>query len=442
MAALGMPSAQRIYLQPTLFREENLPSTASCSAVPQSSFYSQHRISNTCMSGVSVKDSQLSTVSSASSLFFAASEIHGIHRASRTLSSSSSQQMRQSPVCVQASETATQEERKPRGGEELNGTGPIPIVSDENGASNKVDDFGDVQTILSSKVVDRKTQYLIQWKDDHPDSWEPSENIARDVTSPYEDEWWTAAKKASDQKMQELLEGGRDVNSIDENQRTALHFAAGLGSEKVVRFLVNSGANIHWQDKDGFTALHIASGYVHTTVVKVLLEFGADPEAEDAQGRSVLQLAQQLLEKTPKANPMQFARRMALDQVVKLLDEATFEEVEVEQVLDKRMVEGKIEFLVKWSDDSEDSWEPIENIGEDLVRDFEEGLEYGIAEKVLEKRETKETGVEYLVKWADSEDTWEPEENVAAEIIAEFEGVGVEVVEKRLQKKLEGKVKK
>lgn len=140
------------------------------------------------------------------------------------------------------------------------------------------------------------------------------------MVSEYETPWWQAAKKAEDQKLKELLEyEGRDVNSIDDNGRTALFFAAGLGSEKCVKMLLEEGADVHWQDKDGFTALHIAAGYVHTSVVKALLAFGADPEQEDSKGRSSLLLAQELLERTPRTNPMQFARRMALDQVCSYL---------------------------------------------------------------------------------------------------------------------------
>jgi signal recognition particle protein len=109
---------------------------------------------------------------------------------------------------------------------------------------------------------------------------------------------------------------------------------------------------------------------------------------------------------------------------VKILDEAVFEDVAVEKILDKRTDgKGVTEFLVKWSDGSEDSWEPAVNIGEDLVKDYEEGLEYGIAERILEKRYVEGEGKpEYLVQWADSpENTWEPAENIADEIIAEFE---------------------
>ena len=133
----------------------------------------------------------------------------------------------------------------------------------------------------------------------------------------YENPWWQAAKKADDQKLKELLDvdEGRNVDSIDEKGRTALFFAAGIGSERCVRMLLEQGADLHWRDQDGFTALHLAAGYVHTNVVKVLLEYGANPEEEDNQGRSPLSLAQDLLERTPRNNPMQFARRLALDQV-------------------------------------------------------------------------------------------------------------------------------
>ncbi|CAI5951786.1 unnamed protein product [Closterium sp. NIES-64] len=335
----------------------------------------------------------------------------------------------------------------------------VPEVIDE--------DVGEVEKILGSRVAeDGVTQYLIEWKDDHPDSWEPRENVAADLVAQFEEPWWTAVRRGDDAKIEELLAEGRDVNAVDGNGRSGLLFAAGLGNEKVraimrrdecgdemlVRKLLEEGADVAWQDKEGYSALHIAAGYVHSTIVRALLDHGADPEQEDKQQRSPLILAEQLLKATPANNPGAFARclpldnvfarRLALDNVVKMLDEAVFEESEVDQILDKRIAEdGTVEYLVKWQDDSEDSWEPVENIGEDLVKDFEEGLEYGVAEKILEKRVVGasqgggEGVVEYLVKWQDSdENTWEPEGNVAADVIAEFEGVSVEEVEARLGK--------
>ncbi|GJP34095.1 hypothetical protein CLOM_g18561 [Closterium sp. NIES-68] len=318
---------------------------------------------------------------------------------------------------------------------------PADLPAEESAADEE--DVGEVEKILGSRVAEGGvTQYLIEWKDDHPDSWEPRENVAADLVAAFEEPWWTAVRRGDEAKVQELLGEGRDVNAVDGNGRSALLFAAGLGNEKMVRALLAEGADVAWQDKEGYSALHIAAGYVHSTIVRALLDHGADPEQEDKQQRSPLILAQQLLKANPPNNPAAFARRLALDNVVKMLDEAVFEESEVDQILDKRLGEdGVVEYLVQWQDDSEDSWEPAENIGEDLVKDFEEGLEYGVAEKILEKRVVGaaqgggEGMVEYLVKWQDSdENTWEPEGNVAPEVIAEFEGVSVEEVEARVGK--------
>lgn len=306
------------------------------------------------------------------------------------------------------------------------------MASESETETETDEDVGEVEKILGSRVVEGATQYLIKWKDDHPDSWEPEGNVSAGIIEDYVQPWWVAAKKGDDTKVKELLEQGRDPDAIDDKQRTALFFAAGFGHEKTTEVLVEAGADVLRQDAEGYTPLHMAAGYVQGNIVKLLLEAGADPEIEDSQKRSPLSLAKDLLEKTPQT-PFTLGRRIALDQVVKMLDEAVFEEVEVQQVLDRRIGEGGvIEYLVQWSDGSEDSWEPAENIGEDLVKDYEEGVEYGVAEKILEKRDGKE-GVEYLVKWADSEEnTWEPSENLAAEVVADFEGVSVEEVEKRL----------
>lgn len=296
--------------------------------------------------------------------------------------------------------------------------------------------FGEVKKIIGSRALGDTMQYLIEWEDGHRPTWVPSANIARDVVEEYEGPWWAAVKKVDEKKLRELLEDvERDVDAIDENGRTALLFAAGLGSENCIRLLAEAGADLDKQDKEGFTALHIAAGYVKQGAVRTLVELGTDPEIEDSQGRNPIVLARDLLSKTSRSNPLQFARRLALEGVIKALEDSIFESVEVEQILDKRTgVGGKVEYLVKWKDDAPEEWLAAEFIGEDLVQDYEAGLEYGIAENILEKRE--ENGViEYLVKWADIElPTWEPLENVAPDLVAEFENVPVKEVEDRLNR--------
>jgi signal recognition particle protein len=63
----------------------------------------------------------------------------------------------------------------------------------------------------------------------------------------------------------------------------------------------------------------MAAGYVKLGVVKVLLELGADLEIQDDKGCMPLDLAKEVLKVTPKGNPVQFARRLRLESVIKML---------------------------------------------------------------------------------------------------------------------------
>eukprot|EP00898_Chlorokybus_atmophyticus_P000796 jgi/Chlat1/1717/Chrsp127S01940 len=300
---------------------------------------------------------------------------------------------------------------------------------------SEVEEVGKVDKIVATRITEDegRVEYLIKWEDDHPDSWEPAENIAPNVIDAFEEAWWPVSKQGDFSALQERLSEGRLVDKRDANGRTALHYASGIGSKDCVRALLDAGADVSVQDKDGYTPLHIAAGYVHTGAVTELLAAGADPELADVAGRSALDLAQGLLDRLPKDNPLQFAKRMALAEVVRLLDEAVFEEVEVTAILDKRVGEEEgekkegdnskteVEYLVRWSDGSEDSWEPASSIDEAIIRDFEDGLEYGEVAKVLNKRIDGDT-VEYLVQWTDdAEDSWEDAANIAPEAIAEYE---------------------
>ncbi|XP_021803344.1 signal recognition particle 43 kDa protein, chloroplastic-like, partial [Prunus avium] len=135
-----------------------------------------------------------------------------------------------------------------------------------------------------------------------------------------------------------------------------------------------------------------------------------------------LDLAKEVLKTTPQGNPMHFARRLGLESVIRELEGAIFEYAEVQELLEKRGKGDRVEYLVKWKDGGDNEWVNAKLIDDDLVRDFEAGLEYAVAEGVVGKRVGDEGTMEYLVKWTDiDEATWEPEENVDPDLIKEFE---------------------
>lgn len=130
--------------------------------------------------------------------------------------------------------------------------------------------------------------------------------------------------------------------AVDENRRSAVHFAAAMGKAQLVQRLLAAGGEVDLADKEGeqrcqqfqgwssgcapvcglqqraliatiewraacmaaqlgcmlrfmllrlasplpgYTPLHMAAGYMHTSTIAALLAGGADPEQEDRQGR-------------------------------------------------------------------------------------------------------------------------------------------------------------
>ncbi|EPS60954.1 hypothetical protein M569_13846, partial [Genlisea aurea] len=283
--------------------------------------------------------------------------------------------------------------------------------------------YGEVNRIIGSRALENGggMEYLIEWRDDHAPTWVPSQYIAKDVVAEYETPWWTAVRKADEAALKELIDAddGRDVNAVDEEGRTGLLFVAGLGSEECVRLLAEIGADVDHRDNNGgLTALHMAAGYVKPGVVDLLIKFGADPEIEDARGRTPLDLAKEIFKSTPQ---LQLGRRIGLENVIRVLEGAIYEFAEVEEILEKRGKGADVEYLVKWKDAAANEWVKSAAVAEDLVADFEAGLEYAVAESISDRRETPEGKIEYLVNWVDTaEPTWEPPENVDPHLITKF----------------------
>ncbi|KAI5388254.1 hypothetical protein KIW84_074082 [Lathyrus oleraceus] len=90
--------------------------------------------------------------------------------------------------------------------------------------------------------------------------------------------------------------------------------------------------------------------------------------------------------------------------------------------MDKRGKGENLEYLVRWKDESANEWVKAKYVAEDLVKDYEAGLEYAVAEAVVGRRLGDDGKYECLVKWVDLEEpTWEPVENVDSELVKMFE---------------------
>jgi signal recognition particle protein len=279
-----------------------------------------------------------------------------------------------------------------------------------------------------------KVEYLVEWEDGSPDTWEPVTNLADNLLRDFEQRWWGAVKKGDEATINAMLDGGGAVLSrtLNEERRSALHFAAALGRAELVRRLIREGAEVDLGDQEGYTPLHMASGYLHTSTIYALLDGGADPEQQDRQGRSPLELVESLRDALPAGNPATAARRLALEDVLKVLVDNLYEDVEPEAVLDIREEENEeegetkagTEYLVKFSDEEDPVWIAEKYMSEEVISDFNEGLEYSQAKEIIDRRNKGDSRA-YLVRWMDGyPDSWEPEEHVSQDLIYMFENNG------------------
>ena len=90
-----------------------------------------------------------------------------------------------------------------------------------------------------------------------------------------------------------LISKGADVNARDMIGYTALTMSCVTGHTEIVKFLISNGADVNAKDDPllGFTALMDASAFGHTDIVKVLISNGADVNARGNSGWTALMLA-------------------------------------------------------------------------------------------------------------------------------------------------------
>lgn len=94
--------------------------------------------------------------------------------------------------------------------------------------------------------------------------------------------------------MDELIECGMDIDTVDKDGFTALHKAVIGKKEAVISHLLRKGANPHVRDKDGATPLHYAVQVGALQTVKLLIKYKVDVNVEDKDGWTPLHVAMQI----------------------------------------------------------------------------------------------------------------------------------------------------
>jgi hypothetical protein len=90
------------------------------------------------------------------------------------------------------------------------------------------------------------------------------------------------------ERVRQLVEGGANIDEVDEHGNTALSLANLCDHFELVVYLVKHGANVTRTDSEGATALHSACAYGNLLVVKYLLEHGSRITDRDKGGKTAL----------------------------------------------------------------------------------------------------------------------------------------------------------
>lgn len=82
-----------------------------------------------------------------------------------------------------------------------------------------------------------------------------------------------------------------DLDSLDEQGMSLLHWATDRNSVDIIDYLVKCGANVNQLDAEQQTALHYAASCGHVEAVRCLLSLNAELELRDADGQTCIDVA-------------------------------------------------------------------------------------------------------------------------------------------------------
>lgn len=99
-----------------------------------------------------------------------------------------------------------------------------------------------------------------------------------------------AAETGNTKALEKHIKGGVDVDEVDRNGNTALHYASEF-SLSCVKLLIEARADINPIGRKGNTPLHIAASLGDAAITPLLIEAGANIHAENDYGWQPLQTA-------------------------------------------------------------------------------------------------------------------------------------------------------
>ena len=115
------------------------------------------------------------------------------------------------------------------------------------------------------------------------------EHISKEKNLNYE--LTNACKDGDSEYVKWLIEKGVNINTLDSQGFSPLHWAIGKGNFELVELLLKHGADINLKAADTTTPLHIAVQRSHTQIVDLLLCYGADVNVVTSDGNTPLHWA-------------------------------------------------------------------------------------------------------------------------------------------------------
>ncbi|MDQ1297219.1 MAG: uncharacterized protein QG611_1199, partial [Bacteroidota bacterium] len=112
----------------------------------------------------------------------------------------------------------------------------------------------------------------------------PSSGEAKVIVKPAPDiSIHQAALDGQSAEVMRILSEGLDIDTKDQEGRTALMYASFNGHTGIMQNLLGKGASINLRDNFGRTALMFASSGPYPSAVKLLLANQADPNIADSE---------------------------------------------------------------------------------------------------------------------------------------------------------------